>query len=52
MPYMSPEYCNSVTDRYIELYEQVTGKKFEKAESEDVLARIEKNVSEYLASRK
>lgn len=51
VPYMSPEYCNSVTDRYIELYEQVTGKKFEKAESEDVLARIEKNVSEYLASR-
>lgn len=52
VPYMSPEYCNSVTDRYIELYEQVTGKKFEKAESEDVLARIEKNVSKYLASRK
>ncbi|MBO5835871.1 MAG: phosphoribosylaminoimidazolesuccinocarboxamide synthase [Bacteroidales bacterium] len=52
VPYMSEEYCNSVTDRYIELYEQVTGKKFEKAESEDVLARIEKNVSEYLASRK
>lgn len=52
VPYMSPEYCDSVTDRYIELYEQVTGKKFEKAESEDVLARIEKNVSEYLASRK
>ena len=52
VPYMSEEYCNSVTERYIELYEQVTGKKFEKAESEDVLARIEKNVSEYLASRK
>lgn len=52
VPYMSEEYCNSVTDRYIELYEQVTGKKFEKAESEDVLARIEKNVSEYLKSRK
>ena len=52
VPYMSEEYCNSVTDRYIELYEQVTGKKFEKAESEDVLARIEKNVSDYLASRK
>ncbi len=52
VPFMSEEYCNSVTDRYIELYEQVTGKKFEKAESEDVLARIEKNVSEYLKSRK
>ncbi|MBO5663570.1 MAG: phosphoribosylaminoimidazolesuccinocarboxamide synthase [Bacteroidales bacterium] len=52
VPYMSEEYCNSVTDRYIELYEQVTGKKFEKAESEDVLTRIEKNVSDYLASRK
>lgn len=52
VPYMSEEYCNSVTDRYIELYEQVTGKKFEKAESEDVLARIERNVSDYLASRK
>lgn len=52
VPYMSEEYCNSVTERYIELYEQVTGKTFEKAESEDVLARIEKNVSEYLKSRK
>ena len=52
MPEITDEYAQSVSDRYIELYEQVTGKKFEKAECSDTLARIEKNVSEYLKSRK
>ena len=44
-----PEYVNSVSERYIELYEKVTGHKFEKApDSEDLLKRIENNVLNYL----
>ena len=46
---MTPAYVNSVSERYIELYEKVTGHKFEKApESEDLLKRIETNVLNYL----
>ena len=29
VPEMTPEYCNEVSQRYIELYEKITGKKFE-----------------------
>ncbi len=52
VPFMSEEYCNSVSERYIELYENILGEKFVKADINDVAARIEKNVSEYLASYK
>ena len=45
---MSEEYCNSVSERYIELYENILGEKFVKADINDVAARIEKNVSDYL----
>jgi len=48
VPYMSPEYCLSVSDRYIELYESIVGDKFEKTELDKLSARIEKNVTEYL----
>ena len=48
---MTPEYCDSVTDRYVELYENIVGDKFVKAEVADVAARIEKNVTEYLKNR-
>lgn len=45
IPEMTPEYCQSVSDRYVELYEQVTGRHFERANnSEDLVARIERNV--------
>lgn len=45
IPEMTPEYCQSVSDRYIELYEQVTGRHFERSNnSEDLVARIERNV--------
>lgn len=50
VPEMTKDYVNSVSERYIELYEQITGDKFEKAEGSDVAARIEKNVNSYLAS--
>ena len=49
MPEVTDEYAESVSERYIELYEHITGEKFDKAaETGDVLGRIEKNVSEYL----
>jgi phosphoribosylaminoimidazole-succinocarboxamide synthase len=41
---MTPEVCQSISDRYIELYEHVTGKKFVKAEDGDAAKRIEANV--------
>lgn len=51
VPEMTPEYCDSVTDRYVELYENIVGEKFIKAEVADIAARIESNVTEYLKNR-
>lgn len=52
MPEITDEYANSVSDRYIELFERITGDKFDKAtENGDIAARIERNVSEYLKNR-
>ena len=52
MPQITDEYAESVSDRYIELFEHITGEKFAKAaDSDDIAARIEKNVNEYLAGR-
>lgn len=48
VPEMTDEYCETVSQRYIELYEDITGKKFVPCTDEDLAARIEKNVSEYL----
>lgn len=50
VPEMTPEIVSSITERYIELYENITGEKFVKEESEDVAARIERNVSSFLAT--
>ena len=53
MPEITDEYAESVSERYIELYEHITGEKFDKtAEDGDIAARIEKNVASYLATRK
>ncbi len=52
MPEITDEYAESVSDRYIELYEHIVGEKFDKATEEgDIAQRIEKNVSEWLTSR-
>ena len=51
VPEMTPEYCDSVTDRYVELYENIVGEKLVKAEVADIAARIERNVTEYLKNR-
>jgi phosphoribosylaminoimidazole-succinocarboxamide synthase len=48
IPNMSEEYIQSVSDRYIELYEKITGKPFVKAPIDNIHERIESNVIEYL----
>lgn len=49
VPEMTDEYVNSVSDRYIELYEGIVGEKFDKASVDgDIAARIEANVKAYL----
>ena len=50
VPEMTPEIVASFTERYIELYENIVGEPFVKADAEDVAARIERNVSECLAN--
>ncbi|MBB5436475.1 phosphoribosylaminoimidazole-succinocarboxamide synthase [Pedobacter sp. AK017] len=52
IPVMTPEIVNSIADRYIELYEQITGDRFVKNEQADVVARIEKNVNGFLSTIK
>lgn len=52
VPEMTDEYVNSVSERYMELYEGITGEKFQKAdEHDDLAARIEKNVTDYLNNK-
>ena len=52
VPEMTEEYVQSVSDRYIELYEHIVGEKFQKAdEHDDLAARIEKNVMAYLNTK-
>ena len=48
IPEMTEEFVYSVTDRYIELFEQITGKKFVKSDVSDIQNRIEKNVTDFL----
>lgn len=48
VPDMTPEVVNSISERYIELYEHLTGNTFVKAEETDLDARIEKNVLDCL----
>ncbi|WP_372920164.1 phosphoribosylaminoimidazolesuccinocarboxamide synthase [Salegentibacter sp.] len=48
LPEMSDDYITTVSERYIELYENITGEKFVKSDISDIEARIEKNVLEYL----
>ena len=52
VPEMTDEYCDSVAQRYIELYEHITGEKFQPAADEDIAARIEKNVAACLSTLK
>ena len=52
MPEITDEYAESVSERYIELYEHITGERFEKAsDSDDLAQRIENNVSNWLKNQ-
>ncbi len=48
VPEMTDEFVDSVSERYIELYEQITGEKFVRSDVSDVLNRVEGNIREYL----
>ena len=48
VPEMTPEYCESVSDRYIELYEKITGDMFVKSDVSNITERIRENIEAYL----
>lgn len=48
VPFMSDEYVAGVSERYIELFEKVTGNRFEKISSDNIINRIEENVNRFL----
>ncbi|EJL67165.1 phosphoribosylaminoimidazolesuccinocarboxamide synthase [Flavobacterium sp. CF136] len=51
IPEMTDTYIESVSERYIELYENILGEKFVKADIDNIDQRIEKNVLDYLISK-
>lgn len=51
VPEMSDEYIESVSNRYIELYENITGEKFVKSDISNIEDRIFKNISDYLSKQ-
>lgn len=48
VPFMSDDYIETVSDRYIELYENITGETFIKADVSNIQQRIKENVLDYL----
>jgi phosphoribosylaminoimidazole-succinocarboxamide synthase len=48
VPVMTDSFVNEVSERYIELYENITGDKFERADVSNVISRIEKNCNDLL----
>ena len=51
VPEMTDEYVNSVSERYIELYEKVVGEKFVRADINEVEKRVEANINSFLSKR-
>jgi len=51
VPEMTPEIVAGISDRYIELYEHITGEPFVRHEGGDLIARIERNVKDYLQQK-
>jgi phosphoribosylaminoimidazole-succinocarboxamide synthase len=51
VPAMSDEYVTSVSDRYIELFENITGQRFQRSDLSAMAGRIEQNVLQFLHSR-
>jgi phosphoribosylaminoimidazole-succinocarboxamide synthase len=52
MPLMPDAFVQTISERYIELYERITGLTFEKADTQNIVARIENNVNTYLQNVK
>ena len=52
VPEMTDSVVEGITDRYIELYENITGTGFQRAESADLAERIQKNIESFLAKEK
>jgi len=50
VPEMTEEYVISVSERYIELYEQITGQPFVKADTSNVISRVKKNIETFLTA--
>jgi phosphoribosylaminoimidazole-succinocarboxamide synthase len=50
MPFMPDEFVETITDRYIELFEMITGKTFEKADTSSIEERIQRNVESFLSA--
>lgn len=48
VPEMTEQIIASISERYIELYESITGEKFEKSPTENVLQRVENNIANFL----
>jgi phosphoribosylaminoimidazole-succinocarboxamide synthase len=48
MPFMPDDFVQTISERYIELYERITGLTFQKSDTQDIIARIEQNVNAYL----
>ena len=51
VPEMTPAIVAGISDRYIELYEHITGEPFVRHEGGDLIARIERNVKDYLQQK-
>ncbi len=48
MPQMPDAFVQTISERYIELYERITGQKFQRADTQNIVARIEQNVNSFL----
>ena len=48
VPFMDDDFVDLVSERYIELYENITGDKFERADASNVPARVESNIKKFL----
>lgn len=51
MPVMPDEFVNTVTERYIELYEKITGEKFYRAETDRISTRVEANIMDFITNK-
>ena len=50
IPHMSDEFISTITERYIELYENIAGEKFERGDTSNIVDRVQENVNGYLAT--